>query len=801
MGNCPSTSRRKFSPNQECSKQVTAEIVLKPVDEDEKIHFSDSEDEKVPFSDSEDEKSIPMIDGVEENEIPSITNGSGGDAKLKADDNEVPLIVELVHLCIPTNTLDHHTNDFHVVHGENPRLVLRRGSPFKINVDLNRAFDASKDILCLVFTLKGANSPSYSQNTEVLIPVVLEDEKEKVPAPWEAKVLEAETKTLTLEVTPAPNCIVGEWILEVDSRLKDDKNAPDFRYKVNDPIFILFNPWCEADTVYLEGEEKREEYVLADTGLVWRGSHNCLRPCVWNYAQFEENILECCLYLLTNVGHLRIVDRADPISVVRHVSAVLNCRDDNGVLVGNWSGKYKGGKPPTCWGGSQVILQKYFKNKKPVKYGQCWVFSGVFTTVCRALGIPCRPVTNFSSAHDTHNSLTIDRFFDCHGKPLEKMNIDSVWNFHVWNEVWMQRPDLEPGGYGGWQAADCTPQEESDGLYRCGPASVAAIKRGEVKKAFDTTFLFAEVNADKVYWRYHGPNQPLKLIKKSTEEIGQCISTKAVGKFEREDITHEYKHLERSKEEREVMLRALRQCKDVFSRYYLNDDLEDVQFEFTLLDDIVIGEPFTVKLKALNKKDGGDEFTVSVSLHVHSALYTGESKKLIKKDEFQIKLGPGVEQEMTMRLEYAEYEKSLVDQCAFLISAMAHVEETGFDYCAQDDFRVRMPDISIQVDGEIVQNQPITVTATLSNPLPKPLKGGEFIIEGPGFGKPTKLKMKGNIPPGEDAKVKCKLTPNTCGCKAVIAKFRSKELEDVDGYHTIYVKACSDAQKDSNCHL
>ncbi|GBM90561.1 hypothetical protein AVEN_247624-1, partial [Araneus ventricosus] len=52
MGNCPSTSRRKFSPNQECSKQVTTEIVLKPVDEDEKINFSDSEDEKVPFSDS-----------------------------------------------------------------------------------------------------------------------------------------------------------------------------------------------------------------------------------------------------------------------------------------------------------------------------------------------------------------------------------------------------------------------------------------------------------------------------------------------------------------------------------------------------------------------------------------------------------------------------------------------------------------------------------------------------------------------------------------------------------------------------
>ena len=86
--------------------------------------------------------------------------------------------------------------------------------------------------------------------------------------------------------------------------------------------------------------------------------------------------------------------------------------------------------------------------------------------VCRALGIPARSVTNFSSAHDTQGSLTIDTFVGDDGKVLEEMNSDSIWNFHVWNEVWMQRPDLEPGDYGGWQAIDATPQEESDGIYR-----------------------------------------------------------------------------------------------------------------------------------------------------------------------------------------------------------------------------------------------------------------------------------------------------------------------------------------------
>lgn len=47
-----------------------------------------------------------------------------------------------------------------------------------------------------------------------------------------------------------------------------------------------------------------------------------------------------------------------------------------------------------------------------------------------------------------------------------------------------------------------------------------------------------------------------------------------------------------SAEEREVVLRAVRQCESIFSRYYLNEALEDVRFDFQLRDDIVIGSPF-----------------------------------------------------------------------------------------------------------------------------------------------------------------------------------------------------------------
>lgn len=48
--------------------------------------------------------------------------------------------------------------------------------------------------------------------------------------------------------------------------------------------------------------------------------------------------------------------------------------------MGNWTAEFDGGTPPTKWVGSMKILQKFYKTKKPVKYGQCWVFGGVLTT-------------------------------------------------------------------------------------------------------------------------------------------------------------------------------------------------------------------------------------------------------------------------------------------------------------------------------------------------------------------------------------------------------------------------------------
>ena len=55
--------------------------------------------------------------------------------------------------------------------------------------------------------------------------------------------------------------------------------------------------------------------------------------------------------------------------------------DDKGVLEGRWTDTFpKNCTKPWEWTGSVEILEEFWKKKKTVKYGQCWVFSGVITT-------------------------------------------------------------------------------------------------------------------------------------------------------------------------------------------------------------------------------------------------------------------------------------------------------------------------------------------------------------------------------------------------------------------------------------
>lgn len=163
------------------------------------------------------------------------------------------------------------------------------------------------------------------------------------------------------------------------------------------------------------------------------------------------------------------------------------------------------------------------------------------------------------------------------------------------------------------------------------------------------------------------------------------------------------------------MLQALRQSESLFSRYYLNEDFNDIHFDFALRDDIVIGSSFSVALLMRNRSRSKDH-KVSLSLRVDAVTYTGKIGDSIKREKFDVlvRAGKGTKmkfdglgtalrthylsvEEAKMVVSYAEYSKRLVDQCDFNIACLATVLDTNFEYFAQDDFRVRKPDIKIDV--------------------------------------------------------------------------------------------------------
>ena len=59
------------------------------------------------------------------------------------------------------------------------------------------------------------------------------------------------------------------------------------------------------------------------------------------------------------------------------------------------------------------------------------------------------------------------------------------------------------------------------GKYRTGPASVRAIKEGKVNLKYDTKFIYAEVNADKVYWRYNKEKKDYEPFRVDTDAVGK----------------------------------------------------------------------------------------------------------------------------------------------------------------------------------------------------------------------------------------------------------------------------------------
>ncbi|XP_068560609.1 protein-glutamine gamma-glutamyltransferase 2-like [Cebidichthys violaceus] len=455
-------------------------------------------------------------------------------------------IFEGVDLHPKVNNFVHHTSEISL-----DQLIVRRGQPFKVTINLSQPFN--QNLYPLAICAATGKHPTEEQGTLSFFSLPgLKKPSPSAKAVWKVELhkdASPPTGLLVLTITPPADTPIGEFNLVVKHR-DEEKTLPT--------LVVLYNPWCSDDWVYMKEEKEINEYVMNEKGIIYKGSKNYIFPIDWDFGQFEDKMVDICLKIL-DVNHKHIIDPADdvsarcnPIYVGRVISAMINCQDDSGVLMGCWDGSYRHGFRPTHWTGSHAILKRWLNyGCQRVKYGQCWVFAGVMCSVMRLLGIPCRVVTNYRSAHDKNNNLSIDVYHADYGV-REKPSYDSVWNFHVWVEAWMRRPDLVGDGkYDGWQVLDPTPQERSDGVYCCGPAPVTAVLSGQTDLKYDIPFVFAEVNADCNDWLVKADGSMVKIFSDTTD-VGQNISTKSVGSNKRNNITDNYKHREGSEKERSV---------------------------------------------------------------------------------------------------------------------------------------------------------------------------------------------------------------------------------------------------------
>ncbi|XP_040186216.1 protein-glutamine gamma-glutamyltransferase E-like isoform X1 [Rana temporaria] len=681
------------------------------------------------------------------------------------------------------NATAHKTQDY-----DTNEMVLRRGQPVTMAFTFNRQLTSRDELKIIVET---GPSPSKQTNTKAEMLV----SSSSSGTSWSAVRGSSSTNVLNITINIPVNAVIGRYKMSLQTTSGGRPNVS----KVGNMI-VLFNPWAKSDEVYMSNEAEKTEYVLNEIGLYWFGNATSYSSRRWDYAQFERDILNITLTMLDkNVEYrknpaLDVSRRNDPIYVGRVLSAMVNSNNDNGIVVGNWSGSYPGGVSPTTWNGSAAILRQWMQ-KGPVKFGQCWVYAGVLCTALRCLGIPARTIINFQSAHDTDKNLFIDEVYDENGVKVEAESQDSTWNFHAWNEAYFARKDLGLQ-YGGWQVVDATPQEQSRGIYRLGPTSLYAVKNGDVDKPYDTPFVFAEVNADTVTWVKSRDGTKRKVYT-DTAGVGKLTSTKAVGAFERKDVTNDYKYPEGSDKEREIFEKARNimeppRSSEAFGMSMRESDSADDSApvkplftgSFKKAPETQVGEDLTVTLMLTNTVT--DPQKIQINMTATSIIYNSKPVKDFLTESHSVSLGPNEEKPLEMKLPYVAYRDAITADNMIQVVAVC-TEEKGGSLLAQTVTTLKNPALLIRPIEDVKYDKTASVDCIFTNPIKEDVPDSILIVEGSGLLRDQVFINVPSMKPQERITITFKVTPHRKGDRSLLADFSSKKFPNVKGFQTVQV--------------
>lgn len=165
------------------------------------------------------------------------------------------LKVNMLDFNYERNGNEHHTDKYYTMNGlpaETSRLVVRRGQTFRLQIGLNRPFDRRRDTLSFVFTLADDEKPSNGHGTLIGTNLNLDFYDTGESLEWACALESQHGDILDVLVKPAANAPIGEWKFDIDTHLKTNEATRSF--KSPNSFFVLFNPWCRDDQVYLPGK-------------------------------------------------------------------------------------------------------------------------------------------------------------------------------------------------------------------------------------------------------------------------------------------------------------------------------------------------------------------------------------------------------------------------------------------------------------------------------------------------------------------------------------------------------------------
>ena len=493
---------------------------------------------------------------------------------------------------------------------------------------------------------------------------------------------------------------IGLYTLNSSDPCSKDKDKKVHLCDVN----VMFNPWLTQRNTSGDNRVRRQttssafddEYLNNNYGYIWTGSG----AIGWNYAVGSQVVTNSKNDLTQLMSQM---ERSSQVEYSRALSRLIS----RYVLYGRWDGYYSDGVEPTQWVGSEEILERWLQSGQRVRYAQCWVFAAILTTMLRASGIPARTVTNYNSHHDrglTDDGRAVLRQYD---------NIiqqdEDIWNFHVWSEAWLARPDLrQPVN---WNAVDATPQEPSplapNQPYRAGPAYVPYIRANRRTANYDTYFILAEVNARGIC--------PItgRLL---PTNVGYAVVTKLSGRQRSvydfsnpEFITNNYKIPSTSKRDSDST------SPELPPPYTGCERDGGMRLNITPASPRV-GEDFTITVTDPEGNVPVEDTVIRMELRN----YMGESLGIIRNFT-------GIRQLNVGEVDYLPF---LRNTSIFRFSVGVYNNSGGFVF--HDALRIRLEYDQLQVEATRDANSDnITLTLTYTNPLSVPLTGVMVSIAGP----------------------------------------------------------------------